>query len=58
MESLVFLHAQISHNRAKKGNTMLIFLCLAALAATAGLALAAQRALARLPRSNGDWIFY
>jgi hypothetical protein len=58
---LLFFFVPISHNRAKKGNTMLsffIFLGMAAIVAAAGAVHVVRQTLASLPRSNRDWIFY
>lgn len=57
MEPLFFF-SQISHNRAKKGATMLILIALAASGAALRLAWSALQTLRALPRSNADWIFY
>lgn len=56
MSLLLFI--PISHNRAKKGTTMLILLAIAATGAALRLAWGALQALRSLPRSNADWIFY
>lgn len=56
MSLLLFI--PISHNRAKKGTTMLILLAIAAAAAALRLAWGALQSLRSLPRSNADWIFY
>jgi len=54
----LFFYAPISHNRAKKGNTMLIILGIAAIAAAVGAIRALRSTLTSLPRSNRDWVFY
>lgn len=56
--NLLLCFAPISHNRAKKGEAMLIFLILAAAIAAARAVQALRDTLAQLPRSNRDWIFY
>jgi len=55
---LLFFIALISHNRAKKGTTMLIILGIAAIAAAARAIRSLRSTLTSLPRSNRDWIFY
>ena len=55
---LLFFIALISHNRAKKGTTMLIILGIAAIAAAVGAIRSLRSTLTSLPRSNRDWIFY
>jgi len=55
---LLFFYAPISHNRAKKGTTMLIILGIAAIAAAVGAIRSLRSTLTSLPRSNRDWIFY
>jgi len=55
---LLFSYTPISHNRAKKGTTMLIILGIAAIAAAVGAIRSLRSTLTSLPRSNRDWIFY
>ena len=55
---LLFFYAQISHNRAKKGTTMLIILGIAAIAAAVGAIRSLRSTLTSLPRSNRDWVFF
>jgi len=55
---LLFFYVPISHNRAKKGTTMLIILGIAAIAAAVGAIRSLRSTLTSLPRSNRDWIFY
>ena len=50
--------AHISHDCAKKGNSMLTLLALAALYGAGRLAYGAWRSLRALPRCNDDMVFF
>lgn len=53
-----FLTAHVSHDRAKKGSTMLALLTLAAAYGGWRVLRAALRSLRALPRCNEDMIFF
>ena len=58
METSCFFMPQFRTTVRRKENTVLILVGIAAAAALAGTLHAARQTLARLPRSNRDWIFY
>jgi hypothetical protein len=58
METLASCSPKFRTTVRRKENTVLILVGIAAAAALAGALHAARQTLARLPRSNRDWIFY
>lgn len=58
METLASCSPKFRTIVRRKENTVLILVGIAAAAALAGALHAVRQTLARLPRSNRDWVFY
>jgi hypothetical protein len=58
METLASCSPKFRTTVRRKENTVLILVGIATAAALAGTLHAVRQTLARLPRSNRDWVFY